>query len=157
MFVNKQSMILFLVLCLGVFGITPLYAHGPKEDVHGSASLNNGKDLLRLGATVYKHMCVHCHGPDGNGGGKAMAYLYPWPRDFRQGVFKYRTTPLGSIPLDKNIKRTIARGVPGTSMPAWGGALTENELSGVVEYIKTFSKKFKKASFLEVGKKLSKI
>ena len=58
-FVNKQSMILFLVLCLSVFGITPLYAHGPKEDVHGSASLNNGKDQLRLGATVYKHMCVH--------------------------------------------------------------------------------------------------
>ena len=59
MFVNKQSMILFLVLCLGVFGITPLYAHGPKEDVHGSASLNNGKDLLRLGATVYKLSLIH--------------------------------------------------------------------------------------------------
>ena len=69
-----------------------------------------------------------------------MAYLYPWPRDFRQGVFKYRTTPPGSIPLDKDIERTIARGVPGTAMPAWGGALTENEISGVVEYIKTFSK-----------------
>ena len=142
-YVNKQSMFLFLFLCLWVFGITPLHAHGPTENIHGSASPDEGRDLLQLGATVYKHMCVHCHGADGNGGGKAMAYLYPWPRDFRQGVFKYRTTPLGSIPLDKDIKRTIGRGVPGTSMPAWGGALTENEISGVVEYIKAFSKKFK--------------
>jgi mono/diheme cytochrome c family protein len=140
--VNQKSLIFFLVLCGAVFGITPLYAHGPTENVHGSHG--NEKDLLHLGATVYKHMCVYCHGDDGNGGGKAMAYLYPWPRDFRQGVFKYRTTPFGSIPLDKDIKRTIARGVPGTSMPSWGGALTEVEISGVVAYIKTFSEKFEK-------------
>ena len=99
----------------------PLYAHG--ERAHDSET-GKEKDLLRIGATVYKHMCVFCHGENGNGGGKAMAYLYPWPRDFRQGVFKYRTTPFGSIPLDQDIYRTISRGVPGTSMPAWGGALT---------------------------------
>ena len=73
-----------------------------------------------------------------------MAYLYPWPRDFRKGVFKYRTTPIGSVPLDKDIYRTISRGVPGTSMPAWGGALTDEEIKGVVQYIKTFSKRFEK-------------
>ena len=73
-----------------------------------------------------------------------MAYLYPWPRDFRQGVFKYRTTPFGSIPLDKDIYRTISRGVPGTAMPAWGGALSENETWGVVEYVKKFSKRFER-------------
>ena len=99
-------------------------------------------DLLRLGTTVYKHMCVFCHGEDGNGGGKAMAYLYPWPRDFRKGVFKYRTTPFGSLPQDKDIYRTISRGIPGTSMPAWGGALSEDEILGVIEYIKSFSKRF---------------
>ena len=65
-----------------------------------------------IGATVYKHMCVFCHGPDGNGGGKAMAYLYPWPRDFRKGVFKHRTTPSGSLPLDRDIYETISRGIP---------------------------------------------
>ena len=117
----------------------PLYAHG--ERAHDSET-GKEKDLLRIGATVYKHMCVFCHGENGNGGGKAMAYLYPWPRDFRQGVFKYRTTPFGSIPLDQDIYRTISRGVPGTSMPAWGGALTEDEIWGAVEYVKTFSKRF---------------
>lgn len=141
--VNQKSLIFLLVLLAAVFGISPLYAHGPNENTHDSASSpDEEKDLLRLGATVYKHMCVYCHGEDGNGGGMAMAYLYPWPRDFRQGVFKYRTTPFGSIPLDQDIKRTISRGVPGTSMPAWGGALKEDEISGIVAYIKTFSKKF---------------
>lgn len=139
--VKQKSLVFFLVLCAMVLATTPLYAHESTESAHGSAS---EKDLLRLGSTVYKHMCVYCHGVDGNGGGKAMAYLYPWPRDFRQGVFKYRTTPFGSIPLDKDIHRTISRGIPGTSMPAWGGALTHGEISGVVQYIKTFSKKFEK-------------
>ncbi|MBT5551972.1 MAG: c-type cytochrome [Nitrospina sp.] len=119
----------------------PVYAHGDTENAHQTET-GKEKDLLRVGATVYKHMCVFCHGENGNGGGKAMAYLYPWPRDFRQGVFKYRTTPFGSIPQDKDIYRTISRGVPGTSMPAWGGALSDDEIRGVVQYIKTFSKRF---------------
>ena len=143
-FVNQISRIFLLVLCGVVLGFSPLYAHKPAESVHGSSSPDKGKDLLHLGATVYKHMCVYCHGDDGDGGGKAMAYLYPWPRDFRQGVFKYRTTPFGSIPLDKDIYRTISRGVPGTAMPAWGGALSEDETWGVVEYIKKFSKRFER-------------
>ena len=109
------------------------------ERANGPAAQNGST----LGATVYKHMCVYCHGADGNGGGKAMAYLYPWPRDFRKGVFKHRSTPSGSLPLDKDIFRTISRGVPGTSMPAWKGALSEDEAWSVVEYIKGFSRRFK--------------
>lgn len=103
---------------------------------------NHGSDKAALGETVYKHMCVFCHGQDGNGGGKAMAYLYPWPRDFRKGVFKRRSTPSGSLPLDEDIYRTIVRGVPGTSMPAWGGALTADETRSAVQYIKKFSRRF---------------
>jgi mono/diheme cytochrome c family protein len=110
----------------------------PPPPSHGS----HGADKRTLGETVYKHMCVFCHGKDGNGGGKAMAYLYPWPRDFRKGVFKHRSTPSGSLPLDEDIYQTIVRGVPGTSMPAWGDALTEDETRSVVQYIKRFSKRF---------------
>jgi mono/diheme cytochrome c family protein len=95
------------------------------------------------GGAIYKHMCVYCHGVDGNGGGKATAYLYPWPRDFRNGVFKYRSTPSGSLPLDKDLYRTIAKGIPGTAMPAWVDSLAEEEIWSVIEYIKTFSDKFK--------------
>ncbi|MBI4388686.1 MAG: c-type cytochrome [Nitrospinae bacterium] len=111
-------------------------SHAPAQD-----SLP-GKGSLALGSAVYKHMCIFCHGEDGNGGGKATSYLYPWPRDFRKGVFKFHSTPSGSLPLDSDIYRTIARGVPGTSMPAWGSALSEDEIWSIVKYIKSFSKRF---------------
>lgn len=117
---------------------------GDAEPVESErANVPAAQNGATLGATVYKHMCVYCHGADGNGGGKAMAYLYPWPRDFRKGVFKHRSTPSGSLPLDADIFRTISRGVPGTSMPAWKGALSEEEAWSVVEYIKGFSRRFK--------------
>lgn len=115
----------------------PAQQHGHGGDSHSAG------DKSRLGETVYKHMCVFCHGEDGNGGGKAMAYLYPWPRDFRKGVYKFKSTPSGSLPLDSDIYRTIAKGVPGTAMPAWGDALSDEETKSVVEYLKSFSDRFK--------------
>ena len=146
-FGNKKNHILLFIILFALVS-TPFTAHSHvKHEGDSGESVNlpqSQNDLLRLGTTVYKHMCVFCHGEDGNGGGKAMAYLYPWPRDFRKGVFKYRTTPFGSLPQDKDIYRTISRGIPGTSMPAWGGALSENEIKGVIQYIKSFSKRFAK-------------
>ena len=102
------------------------------------------KDLIGQGKTAYRHMCAFCHGIDGNGGGKAVSYLYPWPRDFRKGIFKYRSTPKSSLPLDRDIYRVIAMGAPGTAMPAWGHSLTEKEIWSLVAYIKTFSNRFDK-------------
>ena len=49
-------------------------------------NLDNKAPLAR-GRNIFMHMCVFCHGEDGNGGGKATEYLYPWPRDFRKGIF----------------------------------------------------------------------
>jgi len=116
-----------------------LYAHSDNPGGPESHGRHSGKTI---GATVYKHMCMFCHGEDGNGGGKAMAYLYPWPRDFRKGVFKHRSTPSGSLPLDSDVFRTISKGIKGTAMPAWESALTEDETWAVIEYIKSFSTRF---------------
>ena len=120
-----------------VFGSKPPTLTDPADIVTKAQVGSKSK-----GETVYKHMCIFCHGADGNGGGKATAYLYPWPRDFRTGVFKHRSTPSGTLPLDKDIYRTIMRGVPGSSMPSWQGAWTEEEAWSVVQYIKGFSKRF---------------
>ncbi|QPJ65046.1 MAG: c-type cytochrome [Candidatus Nitrohelix vancouverensis] len=121
----------------------------------GKAQAETSVKENALGATVYKHMCIYCHGEDGNGGGKVTSYLYPWPRDFRNGVFKRRSTPSGSLPLDEDIYKTIVRGIPGTGMPAWKDSLSEAEVWGVIEYIKGFSDRFKTEEMKEpipVGK-----
>ncbi|MEK9630092.1 MAG: hypothetical protein VW455_13865, partial [Nitrospinota bacterium] len=91
---------------------------GAHEDMGMSKPENlNSKALLARGRNIFMHMCVFCHGEDGNGGGKATEYLYPWPRDFRKGIFKFRTTPTGTLPRDEDLYRTIVEGIPGTSMP----------------------------------------
>lgn len=119
--------------------------HGGNHQSHGEGGMimRDGKQYRRgAGETVYKHMCVFCHGADGNGGGRATSYLYPWPRDFRKGIYKHRSTPSGSLPVDEDIYQTIMKGVPGTAMPAWKSALSEEEAWSVIEYIKKFSPRF---------------
>ena len=136
------SSLLVVAFVLGFLGPDAggLYAH---TDDHSDHKGHGAQSSKTIGATVYKHMCTFCHGADGNGGGKAIDYLYPWPRDFRKGVFKHRSTPSGSLPLDSDIAKTIRKGIKGTAMPAWKSALTEDETQAVVEYIKNFSSRFK--------------
>ena len=104
----------------------------------------DSKAFLARGRNIFMHMCVFCHGEDGNGGGNATEYLYPWPRDFRKGIFKFRTTPTGTLPRDEDLYRTIVEGVPGTSMPAWKDALTPEDTWALINHIKNFAPRFKK-------------
>ena len=119
-----------------------------KRGEHDMGNLQKPKTkaqaLLNRGRNIYLHMCVYCHGRDGNGGGTATDYLYPWPRDFRKGIFKFRSTPTGKLPKDEDLYRTIIRGVPGTSMPAWGDALSPQDTWALVNLIKSFSDRFRK-------------
>ena len=127
--------------------------HGMKSDPflkrgeHDMGNLQKPKTkaqaLLNRGRNIYLHMCVYCHGRDGNGGGTATDYLYPWPRDFRKGIFKFRSTPTGTLPKDEDLYRTIIHGVPGTSMPAWGDALSPQDTWALVNLIKSFSDRFR--------------
>ncbi|MEE9258839.1 MAG: ethylbenzene dehydrogenase-related protein [Nitrospinaceae bacterium] len=106
--------------------------------------LGDAQALKARGKNIYLHMCVFCHGKDGNGGGAAVDYLYPWPRDFRQAIFKFRTTPTGTLPRDEDLYRTIISGVPGTSMPAWKAALSTEDTWALINMIKGFSPRFEK-------------
>ena len=118
-----------------------------KRGAHDMGNLQKPKTkaqaLLNRGRNIYLHMCVYCHGSDGNGGGTATDYLYPWPRDFRKGIFKFRSTPTGTLPNDEDLYRTIIHGVPGTSMPAWGDALSPQDTWALVNLIKSFSDRFR--------------
>ena len=99
-------------------------------------------DLLALGRGVYYSRCVGCHGKSGDGNGPAATFLAPRPRNFALGIFKFRTTPSGSLPTDGDLYRTVTRGVRGTAMPTWH-ELSDKERLAVVAFIKAFSSRFK--------------
>lgn len=98
-------------------------------------------DLRERGREVFTAHCVGCHGARGDGAGRAATFLSPLPRDFTAGVFKFRSTPSGSLPTDGDLYRTITRGVRWTAMPTWH-EVPDKERLAVVAYLKTFSKRW---------------
>lgn len=89
--------------------------------------------LIR-GAQIYHKRCAGCHGTTGDGQGIAATHLYPRPRDYRRGVFKFTSTPFGAKPLREDLLRTIKQGALGTSMPAFN-LLPDTELEAVLDYV----------------------
>jgi DMSO reductase family type II enzyme heme b subunit len=103
---------------------------------------NLGTDTQReAGKKVYDHKCAQCHGDNGDGNGDAKQFFRPTPRDFTYGLFKIRTTPSGALPSDDDLKKVIRDGMPYTGMPAWP-ELSDDELTNLVYYIKTFAPVF---------------
>ncbi len=94
------------------------------------------------GATLYRQRCAHCHGEAGRGDGDVAALLYPRPRDFTSGKYKFRTTDTGSLPTDDDLARSITGGLHGTSMPAWERYLSPAEVAAIVAQLKSFSPRF---------------
>lgn len=93
---------------------------------------NEKADVVQLkrGATIYQKRCAACHGVTGDGNGVAAGYLYPRPRDYRRGVFKFTSTPYGAKPRREDLRRTIRQGAKGTSMPSFS-QLPDDELAAV--------------------------
>ncbi len=88
---------------------------------------------------LYLTRCAQCHGEEGAGDGPAADFLYPRPRDFTLGVFKYKTSHADSeFPYDRDLRKTIREGLPGTSMPAWGEILTEPQIDSLIGLIREF-------------------
>ncbi len=92
------------------------------------------KANLAKGQAVYEQRCVQCHGVSGDGNGPAAASLYPRPRDYRLGLFKFTSTPYGARPVRSDLERTIRSGVRGTSMPEFR-LLPDDEIDAVIDYV----------------------
>ena len=95
-------------------------------------------DELGVGAGLYRRHCVHCHGVTGDGKGPTAAFLNPYPRDFRMGAYKFKSTITDSRPTDEDLHRTLMEGVPGTAMPSFK-LLDSGERDALVNYIKYLS------------------
>jgi len=59
----------------------------------------------------------------------------PRPRDFTSGIYKFRSTLSGELPMDEDIFRTVTRGVVGY-MPGFEGMTAENRWK-VTYYLKS--------------------
>ena len=111
-----------------VLDIDKLYmAAGPYgTDEHGKAQ------------GLYRQHCVHCHGISGDGAGPTAAILNPYPRDYRLGKFKFKSTASGSKPTHGDLKKTIENGMTGTAMPSFK-LLDSDEVEALVHYVKYLS------------------
>ncbi len=95
-----------------------------------------------LGKRVFAQRCAVCHGPDGKGNGPAAPSMFPRPRDFSSGIFKYKSTAAGEPPTDADLLRTVRDGLPASAMPYFAGLLTVEELTAAVQEVKSFSTAF---------------
>ena len=100
-------------------------------------------EAVAKGESLYQEHCASCHGADGDGKGKVASDLSTKPRNFTKGIYKFRSTPSGELPTDKDLLRTIAVGIPGTAMEGYQ-ELPQTDLLALVAYLKTFSPRFLK-------------
>ncbi len=135
---NKTAAVILVSVLLGICAVA--------QESHIGNLTGNAK----RGKGLYIRYCIFCHGPNGDGQGETAQYINPKPRDFTKAVFKCRSTPSGSLPLDSDLYDTISRGVHASGMPSWKPLLRQ-ERADLVAYIKTFSSAFQEEKPGEVA------
>ena len=72
------------------------------------------------GYALYRKNCLHCHGVAGGGRRADRAFLFPRPRDYRPGIYKFTSTnPVNAKPTRADLRKTLLYGLHGTSMPGF--------------------------------------
>ena len=94
----------------------------------------------------YLNFCASCHGVKGDGNGKAARFLFPKPRNFADSPIQFSTTA-NRIASSTDIRNTILKGVPNSSMTAWR-SLTTEQLDTLVADIAQFRLAGAKARYL---------
>lgn len=94
-------------------------------------------ETLNLGQSTYVEYCIQCHGVNGDGKGVSAPGMYPPPRNFTTGAYKFANVMAGELPHNEDLYHIIKGGLKGTAMLPWdiGG----ERLMAVTEYIKTFA------------------
>ena len=87
-----------------------------------------GPEAAAAGAEIFRSTCESCHGPQGHGDGVAGQSLEPKPKNL---------VTLQTIVDDDYLFWRIHEGKPGTSMVAWKGILTDEQIWQVVSFIRT--------------------
>lgn len=107
----------------------------------------NGDAAEDPGKKIFQADCADCHGDRGNGKGfvcystkvdKSGRTITTYARDFTAGVFKFRTTATGCLPLEKDLEGTLKRGIAPSFMPSFQD-LSTRQTAEVIAYVMTFS------------------
>lgn len=130
-------------LVLGWLAALLLGCAGGSSGRAGEAFVPPDEGLFPMGRFVYERNCLVCHGRWGDGDGEMASGMLPKPRKFSTAIFKYRSTPPGFLPTNDDLIRTIRGGRSNTSMPYFT-QLSDREVRAVVEFIKSFSLKWRK-------------
>lgn len=110
----------------GVSSATPFARHDIRPQI---ADLQPGE--LR-GRGLFEDNCAFCHAANGSGQNWIGSFLQPKPRNLTG-------TRVASM-ADATLHRTIARGLPGTSMPSWRGLLDDGQIDDIIGYIRRLPK-----------------
>ncbi len=89
-------------------------------------------------ASNYKDLCVKCHGPTGKGNGPEAKTLNPKPADYTDCK---KMSAISDATLFKAIKSGGQSVGKSKDMPAWGEALSDQEIHDLVAYVRSFCKK----------------
>ncbi len=87
------------------------------------------------GYALYRRHCLHCHGVSGDGNGPTAPFLFPKPRDFRPGLYKFVSTGNGNKPSRDDLRRTLKHGLHGSSMPSFDALMEPHEIEQVIDYM----------------------
>jgi cytochrome c oxidase cbb3-type subunit III len=90
--------------------------------------LRNASALELQGEKLFQKNCAFCHAADGTSKGWIGSFLEPHPRDLTSDEAMKGMTR-------ERMARSIAEGLPGTSMPAWQHVLGNGEIDALIAYI----------------------
>ena len=111
-------------------GSEPVSTLAPVPTEYAGKRSPFGPEAAGEGAKIFKTNCETCHGPQGHGDGPAGQSLDPKPKDLAE---------LQKIAGDDYLFWRISEGKPGTSMVAWKGILSEEQIWQVVSFIRTLT------------------
>ncbi len=86
------------------------------------APIDMSPAAIATGSKLYSLLCAQCHGTQGFGTRLAPA--------LNNKMFLQQTS-------DAAIQQIIAKGVQGTSMPAWGGRLSDADIAAITAYLRS--------------------
>jgi mono/diheme cytochrome c family protein len=129
------------VFAMSAWSWSQITQYQEQKEIGMQSHVGNLTGDAAKGAPIYKRFCIGCHGAIGDGEGENAQWIDPKPRNFTLGVFKCRSTPTGTLPLDSDLYHTIGRGIVNSNMPRWM-PLTDKDRVNLVAYVKHFSPRF---------------